>query len=107
MPLSATTYDIDFLSGCYELLPNIIIGDLMRQKMEALGAPKFAGEDMAFAKQLQKSVPPQVLEMSIAQMLQMSGRGVTRADLGETLCEKIIPVGCCWRPNHSRSLRLI
>ena len=89
--MSATTYDIDFLSGCYELLPNLVIGDLMRQKMEAMGAPKFTAEDMAFADELQKSVPPQVLEMSIAQALQMSGRGVTRADLGETLCEKIIP----------------
>ncbi len=89
--MSGTTYDSDFLSGCYQMLPNIVIGDLMRQKMEAIGAPEFTDEEMAFAKELQKSIPPQVLEMGIAQTLQMSGRGVTRADLGETLCEKIIP----------------
>jgi aminobenzoyl-glutamate utilization protein B len=89
--MSGTTVDIDFLSGCYELLPNAVIGDLMHRKMEAIGVPKFTDEERAFAKELQESIPPQMLEMSIAQTLQMAGRGVTRADLGETLCEKIIP----------------
>jgi len=90
--MSGTTHDIDFLTGCYELLPNGVISNLMIEKMEELGGPRFTDEEMAFAKQLQEAIPPQVLEMGIMQTLQMSGNGVTREDLGETLCEKIIPL---------------
>jgi aminobenzoyl-glutamate utilization protein B len=89
--MSGTTYDIDFLSGCYEVLPNSVIGRVMQARMDALGAPAFAGEDMAFAAQLQGTVSRELLESSVAQELRMVDRGVRRADLGETLCEKIIP----------------
>jgi len=88
--MSGTTYDVDFLTGCYEVLPNSVIGRLMQARMDALGAPEFTDEDMAFATLLQGTVSHEVLEMSVAQELRMAGRGVTRADLGETLCEKII-----------------
>ena len=89
--MSGTFYDIDFLTGGYEVLPNLAIDGIINKKMVAIGAPRFLDEDLAFARQLQKSISPQVIEMSIQQMLQMSGKGVTREDIGDLLCTKIIP----------------
>ena len=88
--MSGTSFDIDFLTGCYEVLPNLSIDGIISKKMGEIGAPRFLDEDVAFAKQLQKSIPPQVIEMSVQQILKMSGKGVTRDDLGLLLCHKII-----------------
>jgi len=89
--MTDTTYDIDFLTGCYDMLPNQVIGGLFQKNLERIGPPKFSDEDKAFAKQIQATVASEVLEMSIAEVLRQSGKGVTREDLGEVLCEKIIP----------------
>jgi aminobenzoyl-glutamate utilization protein B len=89
--MSGTTHDIDFLTGCYEMLPNGVIHNVMLEKMGALGGPGFSAEEMVFAKELQNAIPPEMIEMTITETLDMLGRGVTREDLGETLCEKIIP----------------
>ena len=88
--MSGTTYNVEFLTGCYNMLPNQVIGELMQRKLERVGAPKFSDEEKAFAQQLQKTVSPEAVEQSIAQILQRCGKGVTREDLGETLCEKIV-----------------
>ena len=50
--MSSTTYDIDFLTGCAELLPNLALSQLMLEKLQAVGDLSFTAEEQAFAKQL-------------------------------------------------------
>ena len=89
--MSGTTHDIDFLTGCYDTLLNGVINDLMMEKLGQLGGPAFTEDDMTFAKDLQGTIPPEMIETSATAALDRLGPGVTREDLGETLCEKIIP----------------
>src|SRR5690606_15638309 len=68
--MTETTYDIEFLTGCYELLPNKTISNIMLDKMEALGGIEFTHEEMAFARELQKSIPEETIELNRRQILE-------------------------------------
>ncbi len=49
--MSGTTYDIDFLTGCYDVLPNHVISDLMYEKMCELDAMISTFAEIRQAKQ--------------------------------------------------------
>lgn len=89
--MSGTTYDIEFLTGCYELLPNGPISNVMVEKMEELGGIEWDHEDMAFARDLQQSIPKEMIERDAEQVLKRAASHVTREDIGDVLCEKVIP----------------
>ena len=40
------------VSGCYEVLANHVIGDLMQENMEMLGGPQFTQQEYRFAERL-------------------------------------------------------
>src|SRR4029078_7054565 len=88
--MSATTYDVEFLTGCYELLPNPTISTIMLQKMEALGGIEFSHDDMAFSRQLQADIAPETIAMSRQHTLDTAKAGTTAADIGDVLCENVI-----------------
>jgi len=88
--MTGTTHDVEFLTGCYALLPNDVIGGLMLEKMKQVGAPRFTGQDRDFARRLQRTLPPGAVEMGIEGVLKITHAEVTREDLGDPLCEKII-----------------
>jgi aminobenzoyl-glutamate utilization protein B len=56
--MSGTTYEIDFVTGCYELLPNTVLSRLILEKLQAAGDLSFTDEEQAFAKQLQATFAP-------------------------------------------------
>ncbi len=88
--MTGTTHDVDFLTGCYELLPNDVIGGLMLENMKKVGGPWFADQGRDFARRLQRTLPPGAVEVGIEGVLKISHAEVTRKDLGDPLCEKII-----------------
>jgi aminobenzoyl-glutamate utilization protein B len=64
--MSGTTHDIDFVTGCYDLLPNLALSRLLLEKMQAVGDLSFTPEEQAFAKQLQSTFTPGTLEHAFA-----------------------------------------
>jgi len=82
--MTETTYDVEFLTGCYNILPNDVIGDLLMEKLKEVGAPQFTEEEKAFAKQLQETFPPGSIEKSLEHYK------MTREEVGDPLCEKAI-----------------
>ncbi|MFW6075281.1 MAG: amidohydrolase [Chloroflexota bacterium] len=88
--MSGTTYDVEFLTGCYEIMPNETINDVALAKMEELGGIEFDHGDMAFARDLQESIPKNLIEMDVEKILKRAAPGTTRDDIGEVLCEKVI-----------------
>ncbi|MGD9048661.1 MAG: amidohydrolase [Anaerolineae bacterium] len=60
--MTGTTHDIEFLSGCYNTLPNDLIGDLLLQKMRLVGTPEYTEKELELADQLQDSFPPGSIE---------------------------------------------
>jgi aminobenzoyl-glutamate utilization protein B len=88
--MTGTTHDVEFVTGCYEVLPNEAIGDLMLEKLREIGGPDYSDQDREWAKQLQASLPTGAVETDVSTALKVSGRGVAREDLGDPLCEGII-----------------
>jgi aminobenzoyl-glutamate utilization protein B len=88
--MSGTTYDVEFLTGCYELLPNGVISNIMLDKMEALGGIEFSHDEMAFARELQQSIPQETIELNRRQVLENAAAGTTAEVIGDVLCENVI-----------------
>ncbi|MFH1929409.1 MAG: amidohydrolase [Chloroflexota bacterium] len=88
--MTGTTHDVEFLTGCYALLANDVIGGLMLEKMNQVGGPGFTDQDRDFARRLQRTLPPGAVEMGIEGALKITHAEVTKGDLGDPLCEKII-----------------
>ncbi|NMA94020.1 MAG: amidohydrolase, partial [Clostridiales bacterium] len=48
--MTQTTFDIEFLTGCSEVMPNDVLEKVMHQACKDVGPPKFTEADHAFAK---------------------------------------------------------
>lgn len=86
--MTATTYDVDFVTGCYDLLENQALDQLMHEKLQKLGGPGFSAEDLAFAAELQRSVDPAMLEMGLQRA--MRHFNLQPEDLASPLSEAIL-----------------
>lgn len=82
--MTGTTHDIDFLTGCYNELPNDVMGDLLLEKMRRVGAPKFTDEEKVLARDLQKTYSAASIEKVLAEFR------TTREEIGDLLCEAIL-----------------
>jgi len=55
MMTQTTLADVKVIAGCYEVLPNQTLVNLLHDNMKELGGPKFTDEDRAFAKEMSSS----------------------------------------------------
>ncbi|MBT3283966.1 amidohydrolase [Candidatus Bathyarchaeota archaeon] len=53
--MARTTSKVEFLTGCYDKMPNGVLARLVVEKMRDIGAPKFSDEDYAFAKKMSEN----------------------------------------------------
>jgi aminobenzoyl-glutamate utilization protein B len=56
--MTATTFDVRFLAGCYNYLPNLVINRLLQSHMETLGAPQWSEAELEFARKMAESFAP-------------------------------------------------
>lgn len=53
--MTGTSFDVNFLTGCYEVLLNEALADVMWRSLQRVGPPEFDEKDMAFARKLAES----------------------------------------------------
>ncbi len=63
--MTETEMSYELLAGCYDAVPNHVIGDVMLENMRAIGGPGFDEADYAFAKELQKNLTPEAKAATI------------------------------------------
>jgi len=63
--MTRTKLEVEFVEGCYNLIPNRTIAELIVKNMREIGTPKYSEEDLKFAKKIAKTIPP---EVKIAQL---------------------------------------
>ncbi len=85
--MTGTTYDIEFLTGCYNTLPNEVLGELLVEKLKVAGPPKFTDEEKDLARKLQATFPPGSIEKALKRF------EMTREEMGDPLCEVITEPG--------------
>ena len=63
--MTRTKLEVEFIEGCYNLIPNRTMAELIVKNMREIGTPKYSQEDLEFAKEIDKTIPR---EMKIAQL---------------------------------------
>jgi aminobenzoyl-glutamate utilization protein B len=89
--MSGTTYDIDFVTACYELLPNLALSRLILEKLQAIGDLSFSAEEQAFARQLQATFAPGTVEHAFELTQRLVSRELDPTALETPLWEQILP----------------
>lgn len=82
--MTGTTFDVDFLSGLYDFLPNETIGRVMSTQLKKIGGPKFTEEEKEFARLLEATLQPGTVESTL------KGYGTTREEIGDPLSEVVV-----------------
>lgn len=83
--MTDTEYEVQFLTGCYNMLPNKVLGEVLLQNMKKVGPPLFDKNDKALAEELSLSYPPGAKET----VVRVSGAPLELVDfnLNETIVE--------------------
>ena len=81
--MTQTTYDIEFLTGCHDVLPNKTIGNILHEKMKQIGPSKWSSEEIKFGEKLQSNFPEAAVQRSL-QFFQM-----TKEEIGAPFCKII------------------
>jgi aminobenzoyl-glutamate utilization protein B len=82
--MTQTTYDIEFLTGCHDMIPNDTIGQVMFEKMKAIGGLRFTEDERAFGRKLQESLPAGMVDQVIHRT------GLTPEEIGAPFCEPVL-----------------
>jgi aminobenzoyl-glutamate utilization protein B len=89
--MSGTTHDIEFITGCYDLLPNNTLSDLLLAKMQEVDDLKFTEQERAFAKKLQDTFPAGSVERGFEWTQKSASNNITDEDIDDPLWEKVLP----------------
>ncbi len=63
--MAGTTHKVIFLTGVHNGMPNRTLAELAVANMRGIGAPKYTEEELEFAKELSKSIPPEQKRTSL------------------------------------------
>jgi aminobenzoyl-glutamate utilization protein B len=88
--MSGTRHEIDFLTGCSDLLNNRALGELLMDNMKAIGGIKFDEADYEFARKLRATITDEMKLHGHAMNRKVSAKHVTDEMLGEDLCSAVI-----------------
>jgi len=58
--MTKTEVKPEFIDGIYNRIPNKTISDLLVKNMREIGTPKYSKEDLKFAKEIAKSITPEM-----------------------------------------------
>ncbi len=63
--MTDTTYEIELLKAIWNVLPNPTLEHLVDECLDRVGPPQFTAADLEFAKEIQKSIGPKLIESSV------------------------------------------
>ncbi len=63
--MTGTTFDAQFLSGCYSCLPNTVFNRILHRSMEEVGAVDWTEEELEFAREISSSFRPRQKEAAL------------------------------------------
>lgn len=89
--MSGTTHDIEFITGCYDILPNDTLADLLLAKMQEVDDLTFTAEERAFAKDLQATFPAGSVERSFERMKLGTTAELAKDEQADPLWERVLP----------------
>jgi len=89
--MSGTTHEIEFVAGCYEVLPNNTLSDLMLEKMQAVNDLTFTVEERRFARQLQASFPDKSVQGACERVQKAAREDTITESIENPLWTQVLP----------------
>lgn len=89
--MSGTTHDIDFVTGCYELLSNKVISNIMLAKMQETDDLRFTEQEREFARQLQSTFPNGSTKHEFEHLQSKVTVHLDPAEMDDPLWERVLP----------------
>ncbi|WMM24820.1 amidohydrolase [Tissierella sp. MB52-C2] len=83
--MTETTVEYEVLGGCYEMLGNKVLFDLTHKNMVEIGSPEYTEEELQFAKTIQESLEPKLVEAEVKKFVRS---GSEKTYLYEGVVEK-------------------
>ncbi len=84
--IAQTTHKVEFLTGCYNTLPNKALAEIATANMREVGTPEYTDEELEFAAELSKSIEP----VQKKEWLRRTNRPNWK-ELQETLMDRSVP----------------
>ena len=88
--MTGTRHEIEFITGCYDLLPNDVIADLLHAKMAAVDDMSFTEQERGFARELQATFPAGSVQRGFDRAREASGDSLDDAGLDDPLWEGVL-----------------
>jgi aminobenzoyl-glutamate utilization protein B len=89
--MSGTTHEIEFVSGCYDLLPNDTLSNLLLEKMLEVNDLRFTAQERAFAKKLQATFPEGSVKRAFEEMNNSAAVAIADEEIEDPLWERVLP----------------
>ncbi|MEM7530646.1 MAG: amidohydrolase [Chloroflexota bacterium] len=89
--MSGTTHDIEFVTGCYELLSNRVISNVLLESMQKVEPQGFTEQERAFAKQLQSTFPSGSIKNMFDWTQASTTTNLSPAEMDNPLWEDVLP----------------
>ena len=89
--MSGTTHDIEFIAGCYDVLPNNTISDLMLKNMQTVDDLAFTAEERRFARQLQATFPDKAVQGAFDRMQKSTQKDTISESIENPLWTQVLP----------------
>ncbi len=89
--MSGTRHEIELLSGCYNMLPNAVISDLLHQKMAEVDDMRFTEQERQFARDLQATFPDGSVQRGYDWAQQFTSVRLDPAEIDDPLWERVLP----------------
>ncbi len=89
--MSGTRHEIELITGCYDMLPNKVISDLIYEAMAAVDDMRFSESERQYARELQASFPAGSVERGYEWMGQSTSAELEPAAMEDPLWERVLP----------------
>lgn len=89
--MTGTAHDIDFLTGCYDVLPNDTLSDLLLDTMKRSGGVRFSDDDREFAGRLQQTFPEGAVQRDLDWARDSSSAAIDAKEIDDPLWERVLP----------------
>ena len=89
--MSGTRHEIEFITGCYDILPNSVMSDLLYEKMAEVNDMRFSEQERQFARQLQATFPDGSIKQGFDWTQLSAGEQFDPAEIDDPLWERVLP----------------
>ena len=89
--MTGTRCEIEFLTGCYDMLPNQVMSDLLYEKMAAVDDMRFTEKERDYARELQDSFPAGSVQRGFDWMQLSTSQELDSAAMADPLWEGVYP----------------